>query len=78
MCECVCACVCGGSRLRVMGPQGVSVRLCGGNVWCQTWGGERTGVPAGKMESHFVIRCLLFSLLIPFKVSWDGKHLNCL
>lgn len=41
---------------------------------CQTWVGERTGVPAGRKESHFVIRCLLFSLLIPFRVSWEEKH----
>lgn len=38
------------------------------------WVGKRTGLHAGRKESHFVIRCLLFSLLIPFRVSWDEKH----
>lgn len=38
------------------------------------WAGKRTGLLAGRKESHFVIRRLLFSLLIPFRVSWDEKH----
>lgn len=40
----------------------------------KNWAGEMLRVPAGTKESHFVIRCLLFSLLIPFRVSWDGKQ----
>lgn len=56
-----------------LGVKRVSFRQ-GHEWWCQSWVGERTGVLAGRKDSYLVIRCLLLSLLIPFRVSWDRKH----